>query len=232
MDAGTARARKLAGRTERKLEKAVAKKIRWKNKKTAAERELKSEKEYLEDKREELADLDDDDAKKYDEALAQAKGRDQTLTESQFREQAKLRAENADPTDADAKTVAEVSELADTVEKYTEDVVKAENNLERIEKIGEVVSGNVLSVRARKDIASSKFNRSTLDLYAKTKPGKLPQFVGGLARLKRGKHFRGLGVSAFRTGQSKRFYDQSVDLAFNTKKQIPRLPSVPIFRKR
>ena len=196
---------------------------------------MKSEKEFLEDKREELADLDDDDANKYDEALAQAKGRDQTLTESQFREQAKLRAENYNPTAADyadAKTVAEVSELADTVEKYTEDVVKAENNLKRIEKIGEVVSGNVLSVRARKDIASSKFNRSTLDLYAKTKPGKLPQFVGGLARLKRGKHFRGLGVSAFRTGQSKRFYDQSVDLAFNTKKQIPRLPSVPIFRKR
>ena len=92
----------------------------------------------------------------------------------------------------------------------------------------DTATGEFENKQYAEEIASSQYNRSVLDLYARTKPGKVAQFVGGLARLKNSKHFRALGASAFRTGQSKRFYDQSV--AFR-KRNIPRAPPVPIFRK-
>ena len=76
------------------------------------------------------------------------------------------------------------------------------------------------------EIDESQYIRSALDLYAQTMPGKLPQFVGGLARVNRSGRFRQMGT-AFRAGSSKRFYDQSI--AFQ-KRVIPQGPSIPIFR--
>lgn len=88
----------------------------------------------------------------------------------------------------------------------------------------DVVSAERKSVKL--EIEESQYVRSALDLYAQTMPGKLPQFVGGLARVNRSGRFRQMGT-AFRAGSSKRFYDQSI--AFQ-KRVIPKGPSIPIFR--